>query len=180
MNLSLYKPNSKNSGCAFNFSVGQGSKGLPALYASAIQQYSWDEKSKTANFSNNKEDPEKNINVKFNEWEVGAIISCFNNRHEYSTYHTFDENSTTIKFTPWDKSQKCKDGQQTVPAFGLIITRNGNQTFKLPLEPGEVETLKSFLKRYLNDLFSALEVKFKHSSNKKQPEKQEPPDEAPF
>jgi hypothetical protein len=178
MNLSLYKPNSKNSGCAFNFSVGLGKKGLPALYTSAILQYSWDPKSKTANFSNNREDSDKNINVKFNEWEVGAIISAFDNRYEYSTYHTFDENSTSIKFTPWDKQQKTKDGQQTVPAFGIVFTRNGNQVFRLPLEPGEVETLKCLLKRFLNELFTASQEKYKQAS--KQKARTSPPDEAPF
>jgi hypothetical protein len=178
MNLSLYKPNSKNSGCAFNFSVGLGNKGLPALYVSAIQQHSWDTKSKTANFSNNKEDSDKNINVKFNEWEVGAIISAFDKRYEYSTYHTFDENSTSIKFTPWDKQQKTKDGQQTVPAFGLVLTRNGNQVFRLPLEPGEVETLKCLLKRYLNELFTASKEKYKQASKEKA--RTSLSDEAPF
>jgi len=159
MNLSLYKPNSKNTGCAFNFSIGLGSKGLPALYVSAIQQHSWDDKTKTANFSQNREDSSKNINIKFNEWEVGGIISSFKNRHEYSTYHTFEENSTSIKFTPWDKTVKIKDGSQVVPAFGLVLTRNGNQTFRLPLEPGETETLRGLFDFYLNELFNATKAK---------------------
>ena len=166
MNLSLYKPNSKNTGCAFNFSIGLGSKGLPALYTSAIQQHSWDDKSKTANFSQNREDPDKNINIKFNEWEVGGIISAFKNRHEYSTYHTFEENSTSIKFTPWDKKVKTKDGSQTVPAFGLVLTRNGNQTFRLPLEPGETETLGGLFRFYLNELFVATKAKQQVSQQK--------------
>ena len=178
MNLSLYKPNSKNTGCAFNFSVGTGNKGLPALYASAIQQHSWDSNAKTANFANNKDDPDKNINVKFNEFEVGSIISAFNNRHEYSTYHTFEENSTSIKFTPWDKQVKTKDGQQTVPAFGMVLTRNGNQVFRLPLEPGEVETLKGLFNFYLGELFGAL--KDQQISRQAAKKNKEEPSEAPF
>ena len=31
----------------------------------------------------------------------------------------------------------------------MVLTRNGNQTFRIPLEPGETETLKSFMKKYL-------------------------------
>jgi len=178
MNLSLYKPNSKNSGCAFSFSIGPGTKGIPAIYCSAIQQHSWDNGTKTANFSRNREDPDKNINVKFNEFEIGAIISAFNNRHEYSTYHTFDENSTSIKLTPWDKNQKTKDGNQVIPAFGLVLTRNGSQTFRLPLEPGETEALKMLFARYFNELFTF------SANKKKQPEetKSQPKssDEAPF
>jgi hypothetical protein len=178
MNLSLYKPNSKNTGCAFNFSIGQGNKGLPALYVSAIQQHSWDGNSKTANFANNRENSEKNINVKFNEFEVGSIISAFRGRYEYSTYHTFDENSTSIKFTPWDKSVKTQNGEQTVPAFGMVFTRNGNQVFRLPIEPGEVETLKRLLKFYLNELFVALKAEQLNRQSSKKVQKD--PNEAPF
>jgi hypothetical protein len=178
MNLSLYKPNSKNAGCAFNFSVGSGGKGLPALYVSAIQQFSWDDKSKTANFSNNRGDENKNINVKFNEWEAGGMISAFNCRYEYSTYHTFEENSTSIKLTPWDKKVKIKDKSVTVPAFGMVLTRNGNQVFRLPLEPGEVETLKCFLKRYLDELFSASQAKAKKQMEEKSESRSS--DKAPF
>ncbi|MBL69590.1 MAG: hypothetical protein CMO74_14310 [Verrucomicrobiales bacterium] len=178
MNLSLYKPNSKNTGCAFNFSVGPGSKGLPALYVSAIQQFSWDDKTKTANFSNNRGDTNKNINIKFNEWEIGGIISAFNDRYEYSTYHTFEENSTSIKLTPWDKQVKTKDGPLTVPAFGIVLTRNGNQVFRLPLEPGEVETLKCLFKRYLNELFTASKNKSKKHTEEKTEARSE--DKAPF
>ena len=145
MNLSLYKPNSKNSGCACNFSVGKSPNGSPSFYVSAIQQHSWNDKTKKASFSQNKDNPEKNINVKFNEWEIGSIISAFNHRYEYSSYHTFNDNSTSIKFTPWDK--QTKQGN-TIPAFGMVLTRNGNQTFRIPLEPGETETLKSFMKKY--------------------------------
>lgn len=179
MNLSLYKPNSKNTGCAFNFSIGLGSKGLPALYVSAIQQHSWNDKTKIANFSQNREDADKNINIKFNEWEVGGIISSFKNRHEYSTYHTFDENSTSIKFTPWDKKVKTKDGSQTVPAFGLVLTRNGNQTFRLPLEPGETETLLGLFAFYFNELFTETKKKQREG---REPNKEKAPnaDAAPF
>jgi len=178
MNLSLYKPNSKNSGCAFNFSVGPGTKGVPSIYCSAIQQFSWDSNSKTANFSKNREDPEKNINIKFNEFEIGAIISAFNNRYEYSTYHTFDENSTSIKLTPWDKSQKTKDGSQVIPAFGLVLTRNGSQTFRLPLEPGEIEALKMLFSRYFDELFTFSDNRKKQTEEPKPQAKHS--NEAPF
>ena len=173
MNLSLYKPNSKNTGCAFNFSVGQNPKGSAAFYVSAIQQYSWDNASKKANFSKNKEDSEKNINIKFNEWEIGSIISAFNNRNEYSSYHTFDENSTSIKFTPWDKP--TKDGK-TIPAFGMVLTRNGNQTFRLPMEPGEIETLKCFMKKYLDVFFT----KNANLQSKTKTAEEKTTEEAPF
>ena len=161
MSISIYKPNSKCAGCAFNFSVSyQNGDKPPALYINAIQQATWDENKKVGSFSQNKENPDKNIAVKFNEFEVGSIISYLETRIEYSNLHVFDENKTSIKFSPWDKKQKVSsydpqtkqfsDKQITVPAFGINFTRNGNQTFKIPLEPGEVEVLKNFLKFVLN------------------------------
>ena len=74
MSISLYKPNSKNAGCAFNFKIGVNRNKEPVVYVSAIQQYSWDDKKKSGNFSGNKDDPEKNINLKFSEFEIGGII----------------------------------------------------------------------------------------------------------
>ena len=81
------------------------------------------------------------------------MLSAFANRNEYSTFHSFEENKTSIKFTPWDKQVKVQDKTITVPAFGAVFTRNGNQTFRIPLEPGEVQALTEFLRFYLNELY---------------------------
>ena len=157
MSISLYKPNSKNTGCAFNFSVGQNKNKEPVVYVNAIQQYSWDEKSRSGNFSNNASDPDKKISLKFTEFEIGGIISAFNHRNEYSSFPSFEDNKTSIKFVPWDKKTKIKSGDQekyvTLPAFGVTFTRNGNQTFRIPIEPGEVENLKEFFRYYLSNLY---------------------------
>jgi hypothetical protein len=164
MSISIYKPNSKNAGCAFNFSVSYQTSGgkPPSLYINAIQQATWDDQRKIGSFTQNKEDADKNIAVKFHEFEIGAIISALKTRVEYSTLHVFDENKTSIKFAPWDKKQKVSsydpktknfsEKEITVPAFGINFTRNGNQTFKIPLEPGEVEVVKNFLTFVLNKI----------------------------
>jgi hypothetical protein len=154
MSISLYKPNSKNAGCAFNFKIGVNRNKEPVVYVSAIQQYSWDDKKKSGNFSGNKDDPDKNINLKFSEFEIGGIISSFRKRYEYSAFHSYEDNKTSIKFVPWDKQSKTQNGTITLPAFGITFTRNGNQSFRIPLEPGEVENLDQFLKFYLKELYS--------------------------
>ena len=64
MSISLYKPNSKNTGCAFNFSIGKNKKKEPVIYVNAIQQFSWDDKKKIASFSGNANDSDKKINLK--------------------------------------------------------------------------------------------------------------------
>ena len=158
MSLSLYKPNSKHTGCAFNFSIGNDKKKEPVVYVNAIQQYSWDDKKKTGNFSGNGTDTDKKINLKFTEFEIGGMISAFSKRHEFSSYHAYEDNKTTIKASPWDKKSKVRQGDKeqwvTLPAFGITFTRNGNQSFRIPLEPGEVENLCEFLRFYLNTLYT--------------------------
>ena len=188
MSLSLYKPNSKNAGCAFSFRIGINKKFEPTLYVSAIQQFGWDSARRSGNFSGNKDDPDKNINVKFNEFEVGGILSAFKNRNEYSAFHSFEENKTSIKFTPWDKpvkiTQNNKETTVKVPAFGAVFTRNGNQTFRIPLEPGEVETLSEFLKFFLGELYKhRRREEIKVQKNKKSQEeksKTKTPADVPF
>lgn len=153
MSIQIYKPNKNNTGFAFSFYIAENQKTQnPTLFLNAIAQHSWDAKKRIGSFSGSKEDPEKNISIKFNEFECGAIISAISRRFEWSTYHAFEDNKTQIRFTPWDKpfkstkiNQKTKEAYETtteLPAFGLSITRNGNQTFKIPLEPGEAECIK--------------------------------------
>lgn len=160
MSLSIYKPNASGSGAAFSFQVGEdGRSGEPTFFMKGIKQHSWDSTKKVGNFSNNKEDPTKNISVKFNEAECGEIISAISNRYEFSTFHAYEENKTSIRISPWDK--KTKKGDSTVPAWGITVTRNGSETFKLPLEPGEAQITVELMKFYLSGLFKFRQDKFK-------------------
>ena len=153
MSIQIYKPNKSNTGFAFSFYMGENKKdGSPSLFINAIAQHSWDSKKNIGSFSGSKEDPNKNISIKFNEFECGSIINAINNRYEWNTYHAYEENKTQIRLSPWDKqvnitkiNSKTKEPYQdtvTIPAFGLSLTRNGNQVFKIPLEPGEAECIK--------------------------------------
>jgi len=160
MSIQLYKPNSKNTGSAFTFSIGVNKNNpLPAFYISAIAQHSWNDEKKIGSFSGNSKNPEKTVNVKINELECGEIMSAFKNRHEYSTFHSFDGNNTSIKFSPWDKdvkvskydpsSKSYKDEKEKVPAFGLSISKGKGNTFKIGLDPGEVEIILKLLEMYV-------------------------------
>lgn len=153
MSIQIYKPNKTNTGFAFSFYIGENQKdSSPIFFINAIAQHSWDSKKRIGSFSGNRSDSDKNISIKFNEFECGAIISAINNRFEWNTYHAFEENKTQIRLTPWDKqvtstkiNPKTKESYEStvkLPAFGLSITRNGSQTFKIPLEPGEAECIK--------------------------------------
>jgi len=164
MSIQIYKPNKSNTGFAFNFSMGVDKKNKePALYISAIAQHSWDENKRLGSFMENKDNPDKNINLKFNEFECGSIVDCIEKRYEYSTFHQFEKNKTTIKFTPWDKkvkstkfnpsTKKYEEYEFVSPCFGLSITKNGSNNFKIPLEPGEAYCIKCYINRIIECLY---------------------------
>lgn len=146
MNFSLYKPNSKVTGCAFQFKIGQGKGSEKTLYVSSIQQSSWNENTKTGSFSDNAKNPEKTLNIKLNENEIGGLLYAIRQYKEFSAYHTFEENKTQISFKPYQK----KDGTD---AFSFSISRNGNQKFGIGIELGEAEALSEFLKFTLSEIY---------------------------
>jgi len=157
MNVAIYKPNSKNTGCAFSFRVSTQGK-LPVFYVNAIQQYSWDDQKKTGSFIKNKDSDDKNVSFKLNDFELGEILSSIVSRIPWNGYHSFNDNTTMIRFAPWDKPRKIKgkDGKDqtfTSPAFGISVTRNGNQNYRIALEPGETEVLKKLIERYFQVVF---------------------------
>tara|TARA_R100000808_G_C2154579_1_gene165642 strand:+ start:4942 stop:5514 length:573 start_codon:yes stop_codon:yes gene_type:complete len=164
MSISIYKPTAKNTGSGFSFQIGlSSSSGEPALFVKSILQHSWDDKKKQGYFKDNQDNPDKNIIVKFSEFEVGHIIHAFRTRCTYKTFHAFGSDKTSIKFMPWAKkakeSFKNDDGEWVqkwieVPAFSVSFIRNGNQNFVIGLDPGEVETVMEFMQFYLNHLFS--------------------------
>ena len=148
MNFSLYKPNSKVTGCAFQFKIGSSKGSGKTVYVSAIQQASWNENTKTGSFSENAKNPEKNLNIKLNVNEIGGLIYAIRQYQEFSAFHSFEENKTQISFKPYTK----KDDAQT-KAFSFSISRNGNQKFGIGIELAEAEALLEFLKLCLSEIF---------------------------
>ena len=148
MKFSLDKPNSKVTGCAFQFKIGQSKGDEKTLYVSAIQQASWNENTKTGSFSENTKISEKNINVKLNENEIGGLLYSIRQYKDFSAFHTFEENKTQISFKPYTK-------QNGSEAFSFSISRNGNQKFGIGVELGEAEALSEFLKFTLNIIFNS-------------------------
>ena len=52
--VQFYKPNAKNLGNAFGFRMGvQGKTDEPCVYMTAIQQHSWNEKTRNGSFAEN-------------------------------------------------------------------------------------------------------------------------------
>ena len=148
MSISIYKPNSKNTGSGFSFQMGIDTKTKePALFIKSILQHTWDSSKKQGYFKENLQNPDKNITVKFSEFEIGHIIHAMRTRSTYTTFHSYVDDKTSIKFMPWKKkSKKSFKNEETgkwedkwieVDAFSVSFVRNGNQNFVIGLEPGE-------------------------------------------
>jgi hypothetical protein len=147
MIVQYYKPNSKNTGCAFSFDIGSNQKNNePCIYIRAIKQFSWNPEKRTGSFSENSKNPEKSISLKINEIEAGGFINAIENYCEFSAFHSFQDNKTSISFKPYSK----KDGTK---AFSFGVTRNSANKFGIGVEMSEAYGLLEFLKIYLQELY---------------------------
>ena len=147
MIVQYYKPNAKNTGCAFSFDIGVNNKNQePCVYVRAIKQHSWNTSSRTGSFSENAKDPEKSISIKLNEIEVGGFIHAIEKYTEFSAFHSYEDNKTSILFKPYTK----KDGTQ---AFSFGVTRNSANKFGIGVEMSEAYGLCEFLKFSLQELY---------------------------
>jgi len=146
--IQLYKPNSKNTGNAFGFRLGiQGKSDEPCLYMTAIQQHSWNSKTRSGSFSGNSKNPDKSLSVKFNESELGGFIYAIENYDKYNVFHSFDDNKTSISLSTYTK----KDGSK---AFSFSLTRNSANKFGIGLEMSEAYLLAQYFKFVLNKIFT--------------------------
>lgn len=172
MKYQLYKPNSKSSGCAMGFSIGNAKDGSPSLYISAVLQSGWNDKTKTGSFAGNAKDSNKSGNFKMNSSEAGEMISSIKNRIPVVFFHKYNEDATIIKLTPWDKERKIKtqNGEEIfkAPAFGLSITKNSSQNFKIALEPGETEILMVLLSEFIKQ-----DLEFQKNKTQQEPQAQQ-------
>jgi hypothetical protein len=147
MIVQYYKPNAKNTGCAFSFDIGVNNKNQePCVYIRAVKQHSWNSKTRSGSFSENSKNPEKSISIKLNEIEIGGFIQAIENYKEFSAFHSYEENKTSILFKPYTK----KDGSK---AFSFGVTRNSANKFGIGVEMSEAYCLREFLKFYLQELY---------------------------
>ena len=152
MNLQIYKPNPKNQGCAISFQISQKPNSEPQFYVNCIAQHSWNDQTKTGSFAESRNNPSKTIAIKFNEFELGEMINAFQQKTSYSAFHSSESNKTQIKLAPYEKTKGTGEYAVKYTAFGLSFTRNGADTFKVPLEPGEAVRLIAFINKFYSIL----------------------------
>lgn len=178
MNLQIYKPNSKNTGCAISFQISQKPNSEPQFYVNCIAQHSWNDQTKTGSFAESRNNPSKTIAVKFNEFELGEMINAFQRNTTYSAFHSSESNKTQIKLSPYEKTKGTGEYAIKYIAYGLSFTRNGADSFKVPLEPGEAVRLIAFINKFYSLLDDSRKLPTK--TEQASPAKREPaPEPAP-
>ena len=184
MKYPIYKPNKNCTGAAGSFAVTKFGKDQKTnLFVELLLQKSWDDKKRTGSFN-----PEKKVTFKLSLSEAGEILSSLKTRIPFTAFHKFGEDTTVINMTPWDKAKtvKTKDGDKkyTTPAWGLKVTRNSSETYKLPLEAGEAEVLAAVLTEFIQQVLlenSAIDAQNRAKAGSESPkagEKEE--DDVPF
>jgi hypothetical protein len=146
--IQFYKPNPKNTGSACSFwSNYDGS-----IMASLIKQASWDSNAKKGSFAQNKDNPNKRVIVKLNPTEVGGLIDGIETNREFSNYHTSQNQTLQIKFSPY-----LRNGEQVGFSFSVFKQDKQDSTNKTSYVIGftfaEARYLKEFLIYVLRMIF---------------------------
>jgi len=140
--VSYYKPNSQNKGAAAQFQFGAKENDY-GMYLSIVKQFSWNNESKRASFSENSKVPSKNKKIKLNNTEASAICRVIESDNEkWSTVHKSESKTTSISF-----SHYIKDGNKL--GYGLSVNEKDGESFMIGFNNDEGYLLKEFLKSYI-------------------------------
>jgi hypothetical protein len=176
MQVQIFKPSSRNDGSAASFQIAQKGNLAPLFFVNVVKQFSWNEKNRTGSFAESRKDPSKIISLMFNEFELGEMIHTFRTGLPYSTFHKSPKSNTGISLTSYTKTRyKGKPSQTDVMGFGLSLIRDGNCTFKVPIEPGEAIRLTALFYKFF-DVMDAFRKEEFDSYNKPASAHAEPED----
>ena len=167
--ISFYKPNSKNTGTACSFTVNSKDA---SIWGSLIKQSSWNEAKKIGSFSNNQNNPNKSVKVKFSLTEAAGILDAIERNTEFSAYHTSEKQTTRIKFCPYIRDDKQVGFSYSVNKEDKQNSEN-KQSYLIGFYFNEARLVKEFLSYALNSVFEAQRIeaiKNLKNSKKEQPE----------
>lgn len=158
--LSIYKPNSKNSGHAAHFTYNPEEK---CLFVNIIKQSSWNAQTKNGSFKQDLKDPTKSISAKFNAIELGKFVNSFERRVPVNLYHQSDNGSSKIYLIP--KIATHDDGS-TSYYFNFSISKSKDLNFYISLDEGETVALREGLKMCLTNIMKSNIIKAQEDRKK--------------
>ena len=152
--ISFYKPNSKNSGTACSFTVNPKDA---SIWGSLIKQSSWNEAKKIGSFSENQNNPNKSVKVKFSLTEAAGILDAIERGVEFSAYHTSEKQTTQIKFSPYIRDEKQVGFSYMVSKSDKQNSEN-KQSYLIGFYFNEGRLLREFLSYSLNSIFECQRI----------------------
>lgn len=165
--ISFYKPNSKNNGTACSFSVNPKDG---SIWSSLIKQSGWNEKTKTGSFSDNKDNPQKSVKIKYSTTEVAGLLEALDKNVEFSAYHSSEKQIIKIKLAPYIREEKQVGFSYSVNKENKDNIEN-KQSYLIGFYFNEARLLKEFLKYSLISIFESQRIemikKIKNSPKEK-------------
>ena len=152
--ISFYKPNSKNTGTACSFTVNSKDA---SIWGSLIKQSSWNEAKKIGSFSENQNNPNKSVKVKFSLTEAAGILDAIERNTEFSAYHTSEKQTTRIKFCPYIREDKQVGFSYSVNKEDKQNSEN-KQSYLIGFYFNEARLIKEFITYALNSTFEAQRI----------------------
>ena len=152
--ISFYKPNSKNSGTACSFSVNSKDN---SVWGSLIKQSSWNESKKIGSFSENQNNPNKSVKIKFSLTEAAGILDAIERNTEFSAYHNSEKQITKIKLSPYIREEKQVGFSYSVHKEDKQNIEN-KQSYLIGFYFNEARLLREFLGYSLNSVFETQRI----------------------
>jgi len=168
--ISFYKPNSKNTGTACSFSVNSKDN---SVWGSLIKQSSWNDAKKIGSFSENQNNPNKSVKVKFSLTEAAGLLDALERNAEFSAYHTSEKQITKIKLSPYMRDEKQVGFSYAVNKEDKQNSEN-KQSYLIGFYFNEARLLREFLSYSLNSVFESqrIETIKKLKNSPKEPKEQ--------
>ena len=165
--ISFYKPNSKNTGTACSFSVNPKDE---SIWSSLIKQSSWNESKKIGSFSENQNNPNKSVKIKFSLAEAAGMLDALERQTEFSAYHTSEKQSTQIKLAPYIKDNKHVGFSYIVNKTDKQNSEN-KQSYLIGFYFNEARLVKEFLSYAISSIFESRRIESikKLKNQKKEP-----------
>jgi hypothetical protein len=148
--MTVFKPNSKNTGTLCTFSVTSSGKSQ-GIFAEILRQKSWSNETKTGTFETDKS---QKINLKFTVAEAAAMsIICQKQKGEATFFHNTGEVTSSIKFYIYNRKDK-DSGAETPAGIALSVTK-GDKKASVPFTFAEAFALSRWFDFAFNRIFTA-------------------------
>ena len=129
--LQFYKPNAKSTGSACSFWRKEEDN---TFWCSVIKQHSWNSSTRTGSFSENKDNPQKRVIVKFSATELCGLVDAMERNVSYEGYHGSNQ-VVRFYFNPY--FPKKKQGNEW-----MVSKEQGGFSFSVQKEDKEDSTNK--------------------------------------